>query len=125
MGTDILHMHPGFDPAAAGRASHDDFRLFAGAVATLQDGVYMNVGSAVIMPEVFLKAITLVRNLGHTVDRFTTVNMDFIQHYRPITNVVCRPVAGGGKGYRLTGHHEIMLPLIAAAVLEGLDGNGV
>jgi len=124
MGTDILHMHPGFDPAAAGAASHRDFRLFSGAVATLQHGVYLNVGSAVILPEVFLKAITLIRNLGHRVDDFTTVNMDFIQHYRPITNVVCRPTAGGGKGYRLTGHHEIMLPLLAAAVLERLGVSG-
>jgi hypothetical protein len=120
MGTDIIHMHPQFDPAAAGAASHLDFRTFAGAVATLENGVYLNVGSAVILPEVFLKALTLVRNLGHTVNRFTTVNLDFIQHYRPATNVVHRPTLSGGRGFSLTGHHEIMLPLIAAGVIEAL-----
>ncbi|MFH1985914.1 MAG: hypothetical protein ABIL58_29110 [Pseudomonadota bacterium] len=120
MGTDIIHMHPQFDPAAAGAASHLDFRMFAGAVATLENGVYLNVGSAVILPEVFLKALTLVRNLGHTVNRFTTVNLDFIQHYRPATNVVHRPTLSGGRGFSLTGHHEIMLPLIAAGVIEAL-----
>lgn len=118
MGTDIIHMHPAFDPAAAGAASHRDFLVFAELVADLQAGVYMNVGSAVILPEVFLKAITLVRNLGHQVDRFTTVNLDFIQHYRPLTNVVHRPTSRGGRGIRLTGHHEILLPLIAAGVIE-------
>jgi hypothetical protein len=120
MGTDIIHMHPRFAPAAAGAASHLDFRIFAGAVADLEDGVYLNIGSAVIMPEVFLKALTLVRNLGHTVNRFTTVNLDFIRHYRPTTNVVHRPTLSGGKGYSLTGHHEIMVPLIAAGVIEAL-----
>ncbi len=120
MGTDIIHMHPRFDPAAAGAASHLDFRIFAGALASLEGGVYLNVGSAVIMPEVFLKALTLVRNLGHTVAHFTTVNLDFIQHYRPATNVVHRPTLSGGRGYSLTGHHEIMLPLIAAGVIEAL-----
>ena len=118
IGTDIIHIHPGFDPEAAGKASYDDFRLFASVVAALEDGVYMNVGSAVIMPEVFLKALTLVRNLGHQVKRFTTVNMDFIRHYRPMTNVVHRPTASGGQGYALIGHHEIMFPLLAAAVIE-------
>ena len=121
MGTDIIHMHPQFDPAAAGAASHLDFRQFAGAVATLESGVYLNVGSAVILPEVFLKALTLVRNLGHTVNRFTTVNLDFIQHYRPATNVVHRPTLSGGRGFSLTGHHEIMLPLIAAGVIEAME----
>jgi hypothetical protein len=118
IGTDIIHIHPGFDPEAAGKASYDDFRLFASVVAALEDGVYMNVGSAVIMPEVFLKALTLVRNLGHKVKRFTTVNMDFIPHYRPMTNVVHRPTASGGQGYALIGHHEMMFPLLAAAVIE-------
>jgi hypothetical protein len=118
IGTDIIHIHPGFDPEAAGRATYDDFRLFASVVAALEDGVYMNIGSAVIMPEVFLKALTLVRNLGHQVKRFTTVNMDFIRHYRPMTNVVHRPTASGGQGYALIGHHEIMFPLLAAAVIE-------
>ncbi len=118
MGTDIIHMHPGFDPAACGKASHLDFRTFASIVATLEQGVYMNVGSAVILPEVFLKAITLARNKGFNVENFTTVNMDFIRHYRPMTNVVNRPTMGGGKGFNLVGHHEIMFPLIAAGLLE-------
>jgi hypothetical protein len=120
-GTDILHMHPGFDPAKAGAATHLDFRTFASVVSTLENGVYMNVGSAVLLPEVFLKALTLVRNLGHRVENFTAVNMDFIRHYRPMTNVVNRPTASGGKGYNLVGCHEIMLPLIAAGVLEELE----
>ncbi|NVL89892.1 MAG: hypothetical protein HWN69_02700 [Desulfobacterales bacterium] len=118
IGTDIIHIHPGFDPGAAGNASHLDFRLFASVVAALEDGVYMNVGSAVILPEVFLKALTAVRNMGHKVKRFTAVNMDFIRHYRPTTNVVERPTSLGGAGYTITGHHEIMLPLLAAAVIE-------
>lgn len=121
IGTDIIHMHPGFDPKSAGEASHRDFRTFASIVSSLEGGVYMNVGSAVLLPEVFLKAITLVRNMGHDVKNFTTVNMDFIQHYRPMTNVVNRPTQKGGKGYNLVGHHEIMLPLIAAGVIEALD----
>ncbi|MCP3954719.1 MAG: hypothetical protein GY697_21235 [Desulfobacterales bacterium] len=121
MGTDIIHMHPDFDPAAAGAASHRDFRLFAAVIATLEKGVYLNVGSAVIMPEVFLKATTLVRNLGSRLADFTTVNMDFIKHYRPMTNVVHRPTSSGGKGYSLVGHHEIMLPLVAAGILEQLE----
>lgn len=120
IGTDIIHMHPGFDPKSAGEASHRDFRTFASIVSSLEGGVYMNVGSAVLLPEVFLKAITLVRNLGHDVKSFTTVNMDFIQHYRPMTNVVNRPTQKGGKGYNLVGHHEIMLPLIAAGIIEAL-----
>jgi hypothetical protein len=124
MGTDIIHIHPGFDSEAAGKASYDDFRLFASVVAALENGVYMNIGSAVILPEVFLKALTLVRNLGHKVQRFTTVNMDFIRHYRPMTNVVHRPTASGGQGYCLIGHHEMMLPLLAAAVIEKMAPSG-
>jgi hypothetical protein len=124
IGTDIIHIHPGFDPEAAGKASYDDFRLFASAVAALEDGVYMNIGSAVIMPEVFLKALTLVRNMGHEVAHFTTVNMDFVRHYRPTTNVVHRPTASGGQGYTLIGHHEIMFPLLAAAVIEEIGRSG-
>jgi hypothetical protein len=118
IGTDIIHIHPGFDPEAAGKASHLDFRLFSSVVAALEDGVYMNVGSAVILPEIFLKALTLVRNLGHKVEQFTAVNMDFIRHYRPTTNVVERPTSISGAGYTLIGHHEIMFPLLAAAVIE-------
>jgi len=121
-GTDILHMHPGFDPRKTGAATHLDFRILASVVGTLQHGVYLNVGSAVILPEVFLKAVSLVRNLGHRLDHFTSVNMDFIQHYRPRTNVVARPTAMGGEGICLTGHHEIMLPVIAAGVIEQIDG---
>ncbi len=118
IGTDIIHIHPGFDPEAAGKATHLDFRIFSSVVAGLEDGVYMNIGSAVIMPEVFLKALTLVRNMGHKVARFTAVNMDFIRHYRSTTNVVERPTSMGGTGYTLVGHHEIMFPLLAAAVIE-------
>ncbi len=118
MGTDIIHMHPSFDPEMAGGASHRDFRLLASVIATIEDGVYLNVGSAVLLPEVFLKAVTLVRNLGHRLENFTTVNMDFIQHYRPMANVVNRPTLKGGQGISLTGHHEILLPLIAAGVIE-------
>ncbi|MCF8080725.1 MAG: hypothetical protein K9K88_15715 [Desulfobacterales bacterium] len=121
-GTDIIHMHPQFDPGAAGEASHRDFRILAGLVADLEDGVYMNVGSAVILPEVFLKAMTVARNLGHRIRNLTTVNLDFIRHYRPMTNVVCRPTADGGKGYAIVGHHEILLPLIAAGVVEKIEG---
>ncbi len=118
IGTDIIHMHPAFDPEAAGKATHQDFRLFAAIVAELSQGVYFNVGSAVILPEIFLKAVSLVRNLGHTVSDLTTVNLDFIRHYRPMTNVVNRPTADHGRGINLVGHHEIMLPLIAAGIIE-------
>jgi hypothetical protein len=120
VGTDIIHMHPAVDGAALGEGSLRDFRTFASVVAGLDGGVYLNLGSAVIMPEVFLKVLTLARNLGHTVNRITTVNMDFLPHYRPLTNVVRRPTQKGGKGYTLIGHHEIMVPLLAAAVLERL-----
>lgn len=120
VGTDIVHIHPACDPAALGRTTHRDFRLLAGQVAHLGGGgVYLNVGSAVILPEVFLKAVTLARNLGHEIDDFATANLDFIQSYRPSVNVVERPVKGTGRGYRLTGHHEILLPLLAAALVEG------
>jgi len=120
IGTDIIHSHPNVDGAAIGAASHLDFRIFSSLVSTLREGVFINLGSAVIMPEVFLKALSLVRNLGHDVSDFTTVNMDFIQHYRPMTNVVHRPTLESGKGYSLVGHHEIMFPLLAAAVIERL-----
>ncbi len=120
IGTDIIHMHPDFDAGACGQASHDDFLNFAQQISDLEDGVFINAGSAVILPEVFLKALTLVRNLGHRVDDFTTVNLDFIRHYRPMTNVVNRPTLGQGKGYAIVGHHEILIPLIAAGVIESL-----
>ncbi|MFC1489062.1 hypothetical protein ACFL6B_04350 [Thermodesulfobacteriota bacterium] len=124
VGTDIIHMHPEFDPEQTGGATHRDFRLFASVISALQEGVYLNVGSAVILPEVFLKAVTLVRNMGHQLENFTSVNMDFIQHYRPMTNVVFRPTAGGGQGFNLVGHHEIMVPLIAAGVIEKIAAKG-
>ncbi len=121
IGTDIIHMHPHFDPAKAGQASHRDFRMLTSMVGSLEGGVYLNAGSAVVLPEVFLKAVTLARNLGHTLDRFMTVNIDFIRHYRPLTNVIQRPTAKGGTGINLVGHHEILLPLIAAGIIEELD----
>jgi len=120
IGTDIIHMHPEFDAARAGAASHVDFRILAAQVAQLEGGVYINAGSAVILPEVFLKTVGLARNLGHRLDAFTTVNLDFVRHYRPTVNVVQRPTARGGRGISLVGHHEIMLPLIAAGVIEGI-----
>jgi len=120
IGTDIIHMRPDFNAAHAGQASHLDFRIFANLISSLEKGVYLNVGSAVILPEIFLKATSLARNLGHHINDFTTVNMDFIRHYRPMANVVNRPTATGGKGFNLIGHHEIMLPLVAAGVLEQL-----
>jgi hypothetical protein len=121
VGADIIHLHPSLDPAAIGETTHRDFRLLAAQVSRLAGGVYLNLGSAVIMPEVFLKALTLARNLGHRVEPLTTVNLDFIQHYRPLTNVVRRPTADAGQGYALTGHHEILVPLLAALVAENLE----
>ena len=120
IGTDTPHMHPAADAAAIGIATHHDFRLFCTLVSDLHDGgVYVNVGSAVVLPEVFLKAVSAVRNLGRPLADFTTVNFDFLQHYRPRVNVVERPHASsGGKGYAITGHHELMLPLLAAALIE-------
>ena len=118
VGTDIIHMHPSVAPAALGQTTHRDFRLFAALVSRLAGGVYLNLGSAVLLPEVFLKAISLARNLGHPVDPITTVNLDFIQHYRPLTNVVRRPTQGTGRGFAITGHHEILFPLLAAMVIE-------
>jgi hypothetical protein len=120
VGTDTPHTHPATDAAALGAATHHDFRLFCALTAELDEGgVYVNLGSAVVMPETFLKALSTVRNLGAPVRRFTTVNFDFLQHYRPRVNVVERPHAqAGGKGYSITGHHEILLPLLAAVLIE-------
>ncbi|MBI1956804.1 MAG: hypothetical protein HYS38_10455 [Acidobacteria bacterium] len=119
IGTDTPHTHPLADGRAIGGATHRDFLLFASLVRGLEGGgVYLNVGSAVILPEVFLKAVSAVRNLGHPLQEFTTVNLDFLQHYRPLENVVRRPTLGTGQGYALTGHHEILLPLLAAALIE-------
>ncbi|HUQ92434.1 MAG TPA: hypothetical protein VM120_12205 [Bryobacteraceae bacterium] len=121
VGTDTPHTHPAADAAAIGAATHHDFRLLCSLVREIHDGgVYLNVGSAVILPEVFLKAVSVVRNLGHPLARFTTVNFDFLQHYRPKVNVVERPHSQReGKGYAITGHHELMIPLLAAALIEG------
>ncbi|WP_231716333.1 hypothetical protein [Desulfosarcina alkanivorans] len=119
MGTDIVHQHPTASGAAIGEASLRDFRIFAASVSKLGGGgVVINLGSAVVMPEVFLKALAVARNLGYAVKDFTTANFDMIQHYRPGVNVVQRPVLAGGRGYAITGHHEIMIPLLAAAVYE-------
>jgi deoxyhypusine synthase len=123
VGTDIIHMHPSVNPEALGATTHRDFRLLAALVSQLQEGMFINLGSAVIIPEVFLKAVTLARNLGHPVAPLTTVNLDFIQHYRPLTNVVRRPTQGVGKGYAITGHHELLFPLLAAAVAEEMEEN--
>jgi hypothetical protein len=120
VGTDTPHAHPQADGAAIGQATHHDFRLFCSLAAELdQGGVYVNLGSAVVLPEVFLKAVSVVRNLGRPLKDFTTANLDFLQHYRPRVNVVERPHAGaGGRGIAITGHHELMLPLLAAALIE-------
>jgi len=120
IGTDIIHMHPKADGKALGDCSLRDFRTLTSVVATLGGGVYLNFGSAVILPEVFLKAVSLARNLGNAVENLTTVNLDFLQHYRPLTNVVSRPTLQTGKGYQITGHMEIMVPLLFGAVLEEL-----
>jgi deoxyhypusine synthase len=121
MGTDIIHMHPEADGAALGKGSMDDFRLLASVIADLEGGVYINLGSAVILPEVFLKALNVARNLGSKVEKITTVNMDFIQHYRPRENVLKRPTINCGQNFALTGHHEIMFPLLAAAIIEEMS----
>lgn len=120
IGTDIIHMHPSADGAAIGATSLRDFRQLGAIVAGLRGGVFINLGSAVLIPEVFVKALNLARNVGHRVDDLMTIDMDFIRHYRPQMNVVQRPTAGGGRGYHFTGHHEIMFPLLCAAVLEYL-----
>lgn len=124
MGTDIVHQHPDADGAAIGSASLRDFRIFAATVSRLGNGgVVLNLGSAVVMPEVFLKALSLARNLGNQITHFTTANFDMIQHYRPSENVVKRPTLSGGRGFSITGHHEIMIPLLAAAIYEYANTN--
>jgi hypothetical protein len=117
IGTDIIHMHPSASGSALGEGSLRDFRYFVSNVARLEGGVYLNCGSAVILPEVFLKAVALARNQGLPLDGLTTVNLDFLRLYRPQTNVVTRPVAGSsGHGYALTGPHELLIPLLAAGL---------
>jgi Deoxyhypusine synthase len=118
IGTDIIHMHPAASGAALGEGSLRDFRCFVSNVARLDRGVYLNCGSAVVLPEVFLKAVALARNRGVTFAGLTTVNLDFVRLYRPLTNVVARPTAGTGRGFSLIGHHELMIPLLAAAIVE-------
>jgi len=121
IGTDIIHQHPNTNGATVGELSFRDFQIFAHQVSRLNPGsVVLNLGSAVILPEVFLKALTVARNLGHNAHGFFTANFDMLRHYRPLVNVVQRPTQTGGKGYQFTGHHEIMIPLLAAAVLEKL-----
>jgi hypothetical protein len=120
IGTDIIHNHPECSGEALGKGTMIDFRILADQVCSIQDGgVFLNIGSAVLLPEVFLKALTLVRAAGLPCKGFTTANLDFIQHYRPTQNVVTRPVAGSGTGIALTGHHEIMVPLLAASLIHG------
>jgi len=116
VGTDIIHMHPAAPGAAIGEGSLRDFRYFISNIARLERGVYLNCGSAVVLPEVFLKAVALARNRGIALAGLTTVNLDFVRQYRPQTNVVTRPTARSGRGYSLVGHHEIMIPLLAAAL---------
>lgn len=120
MGTDTPHMHPRADAAAIGETTHRDFRLLCSLLRALdKGGVYLNLGSAVVLPEVFLKAVSAVRNLGYPLADFSTVNFDFLQHYRPRVNVVERPHArSGGHGFAITGHHEILVPLLAATLVE-------
>lgn len=121
IGADIGHFHASCDGAVLGATSHTDFRLFCSIVKEMNGGgVYLNYGSAVVMPEIFLKAVTVVRNLGHQVQDITTANFDFVQRYRPMTNVVHRPTANGaGRGFSITGHHELTLPLLAAQIICG------
>src|SRR2546423_13026238 len=126
LGAEIIHQHPAANGAAIGDTSHRDFRRLAGSLPSLHDGgVVLNLGSAVIMPEVFLKALTIARNLneGRPTD-FTTCDLDMQRHYRPRMNVVQRPTLDSGKGYEITGHHELMVPLLAWAVVEKLSGPG-
>ena len=118
IGTDIIHMHPAASGAALGEGSLRDFRYFVSNVARLEHGAYLNCGSAVVLPEVFLKAVALARNRGLPLAGLTTVSLDFIRHYRPETNVVRRPTLMAGKGYSLVGHHELLIPLLAAALIE-------
>jgi len=116
-GTDIVHQHPSFDPASTGKATHRDFRILAEQVSGLNDGgVVLHFGSTVVLPEVFLKALSVARNVKGKVERFTTANFDMIQHYRPNLNLVLRPTQKSGKGFSFTGHHEIMIPLLAWAL---------
>jgi len=119
IGADVIHMHPSMDGAATGKASHTDFLILANEVSKLEGGVFINFGSAVMLPEVFLKALTLARNTGHKVDNFITANFDMYRHYRPTENVLKRPTRKGGQAFDFSGHHEIMLPLLYRLLTEG------
>ena len=124
LGAEIIHQHPATDGAAIGQTSYTDFRRFAAHLERLEGGVVVNIGSAVVMPEVFLKALTVCRNVNDGAPRkFVAADLDMLRHYRPRMNVVERPTrTGGGVGYQITGHHEIMVPLLAWAVIERLEG---
>src|SRR5262245_10704139 len=122
IGADITHMHPQVSGRDLGESTLLDFRILSGVVAGLEGGVWMNLGSAVMMPEVFLKAVSVARNLGRTLKEFTTVNLDMIQHYRPKANVLARPK---GKAIAITGHHEILIPLVRAGVVAALEGRAI
>lgn len=121
IGTDIIHMHSDASGSAIGEGTFRDFKLFISVISDLEGGVYINLGSAVVMPEVFLKALSVARNIGNKIEDMTTVNMDFMQHYRPRENVLRRPTMKKGAAYALTGHHEIMFPLLAAAIFEEIE----
>jgi len=123
IGTDIIHQHPTADGASLGAATFLDFQILAGVVASLEGGVVLHFGSAVVLPEVFLKALTIARNLGNPVREFTAANFDMVQHYRPTQNILSRPTSQGGKAFAFTGHHELMFPLLTATVFEAL-GSG-
>ena len=118
IGADVIHMHPHFDPAAAGQATHNDFRIFAESVSKLEEGVVLNIGSAVMMPEVFLKALSVARNQGYSVERFTAADLDMIDHYRPRVNVRQRPTSNGGVGIFVQGKHEETIPALYKMILE-------
>lgn len=118
IGTDIIHQHPNANGMAIGEGSLLDFKTFIYSVSKLENGVAVNIGSAVILPEVFLKAITVARNLGYKTHKFTTANFDMISQYRPYQNVISRPTSTGGKGYNITGHHELMIPLLYRSIIE-------
>jgi hypothetical protein len=121
LGTDVVHQHPSALGEAIGAASLFDFRLLAAVVSRMEEGVVVNIGSAVVLPEVFVKALNLARNLGHRVERFTAADFDFIRQYRPGVNVVGRPTAQGGRGFTLTGHHELLIPLLYASVMVAFE----
>ena len=120
IGTDIIHQHPSANGAAIGEGSLLDFRNYIYSVSRLEGGVAINIGSAVVLPEIFLKAVTVARNLGHKLDKFTTANFDMISQYRPYQNILSRPTSSGGKGYNIIGHHEIMIPLLYRSIIEKL-----